>query len=295
MNEQTTLDTILPDTELLDDERKERYAEEDQKSRFTDPEKKQEEFRNYDSDARATVREFYRQNHRYQTLDFVFSKEQEYLPPRRREMGIWEAMEYLNTLVDDSDPDTDLSQIQHLLQTSEAIRADGHPRWFILAGLLHDLGKILCLWGEPQWAVVGDTFPVGCAYSQKIVYPDFFADNPDSQNAELQSQYGIYEEGCGLKNVHLSWGHDEYLYHVVKDYMPEPALYMIHYHSCYPIHRENQYAYLLDDHDREMLEWVRAFNPYDLYSKSAAPPDVQALRPYYEELIAEYFPAKIKW
>ena len=35
-------------------------------------------------------------------------------------MGIWEAMEYLNTLVDDSDPDTDLSQIEHLLQTAEA-------------------------------------------------------------------------------------------------------------------------------------------------------------------------------
>ena len=78
-------------------------------------------------------------------------------------MGIWEAMEFLNTLVDDSDPDTDLSQIEHLMQTAEAIRADGHPRWFILTGLIHDLGKILCLWGEPQWAVVGDTFPVGCA------------------------------------------------------------------------------------------------------------------------------------
>ena len=43
-------------------------------------------------------------------------------------MGIWEAMEYLNTLVDDSDPDTDLSQIEHNLQTAVAIRRDGHPR-----------------------------------------------------------------------------------------------------------------------------------------------------------------------
>jgi hypothetical protein len=41
-------------------------------------------------------------------------------------MGIWEALEYLNTLVDDSDPDTDLSQIEHNLQTAEAIRRDGH-------------------------------------------------------------------------------------------------------------------------------------------------------------------------
>ena len=42
-------------------------------------------------------------------------------------MGIWEAMEFLNTLVDDSDPDTDLSQIEHLMQTSEAIRARRPP------------------------------------------------------------------------------------------------------------------------------------------------------------------------
>ena len=93
-------------------------------------------------------------------------------------MGIWEAMEFLNTLVDDSDPDTDLTQIEHLMQTAEAIRADGHPRWFILTGLIHDLGKILCLFGEPQWAVVGDTFPVGCRYSDKIVFPEFFARQP---------------------------------------------------------------------------------------------------------------------
>ena len=228
-------------------------------------------------------------------MEFVLQKKAEYLPPRNRRMGIWEAMEYLNTLVDDSDPDTDLSQIQHLLQTSEAIRADGHPDWFVLAGLVHDLGKILCLWGEPQWAVVGDTFPVGCAYSDKIVYKEYFDQNPDSNVEEYQTPNGIYEEGCGLDNVHISWGHDEYIYQVVKDYLPEPALYMLRYHSCYPIHKEGAYSHLMNDHDREMFKWVDAFNPYDLYSKSAQPPDVKALRPYYEELIAKYFPEKIDW
>ena len=93
-------------------------------------------------------------------------------------MGIWEAMEFLNTLVDDSDPDTDLTQIEHLMQTAEAIRADGHPRWFILTGLIHDLGKILCLFGEPQWAVVGDTFPVGCRYSERSSSPSSSATIP---------------------------------------------------------------------------------------------------------------------
>ncbi len=88
------------------------------------------------------------------------------------------------------------------------------PRWFVLAGFVHDLGKVLCLYGEPQWAVVGDTFPVGCAYSDEIVFPEFFAANPDSKVPEYQTKYGIYEPNCGLDNVHLSWGHDEYIYTV---------------------------------------------------------------------------------
>jgi inositol oxygenase len=280
--------------DLLDEERLEKYPQAGE-SAFTDPNKPKEGFRDYATEARASVREFYRLNHQYQTLDFVLEKERQYLPPRRRKMGVWEAMEYLNTLVDDSDPDTDLSQIQHLLQTAEAIRADRHPDWFILTGLLHDLGKILCLWGEPQWAVVGDTFPVGCAYSDRIVYPEFFANNPDTAKPELQTKLGIYEEGCGLDKVHLSWGHDEYLYQVVKNYLPEPGLYMIRYHSCYPLHRENEYSYLMNDHDREMFAWVRAFNPYDLYSKSAEPPNVPKLRPYYESLIEKYFPKSLNW
>jgi inositol oxygenase len=257
--------------------------------------KAQDEFRNYRAEARPSVREFYRLNHRYQTLDFVRGKKAEYLPLRRRCMGIWEALEFLNTLVDDSDPDTDLSQIEHLMQTAEAIRRDGEPRWFILTGLIHDLGKILCLFGEPQWAVVGDTFPVGCAFSDKIVYPEFFADNPDLQVAEYQTPCGIYEESCGLDRVHLSWGHDEYLYQVVKSYLPPEALYMIRYHSFYPAHREGAYTHLMNDQDREHFRWVGAFNPYDLYSKSAVRPDVTGLRPYYEELIAEYFPPQLSW
>ena len=258
-------------------------------------EKPHEAFRDYRAQARPSVKEFYRLNHRYQTLDFVNQKKAEYLPLRKKKMSVWEAMEFLNTLVDDSDPDTDLGQIEHLMQTAEAIRTDGHPRWFILTGLIHDLGKILCLFGEPQWCVVGDTFPLGCAFSDKIVFSEFFSDNPDSKNPQYQTQCGIYTAGCGLDNVQLSWGHDEYLYQVTKSYLPEPALYMIRYHSFYPGHKERAYDHLMNDHDREMFEWVRKFNPYDLYSKAAARPNVAALKPYYEELIAEFFPPVLDW
>lgn len=261
---------------------------------YPEPDQKQkEDYRNYDNPARDTVREFYRLNHLNQTYDFVRRKETEFLPLRKREMTIYEAIEFLNTLVDDSDPDTDLDQLQHLLQTSEAIRRDGHEDWFVLTGFMHDLGKVLCLFGEPQWAVVGDTFPVGCKHSDKVVYPEFFALNPDSKDPRLNSRLGVYEEGCGLKNVHLSWGHDEYLYHVMKDYLPEPALYMIRYHSFYAWHRENEYDHLCDARDREMLGWVRKFNPYDLYSKCPVKPNWAELKLYYDQLFAKYLPAKI--
>ena len=79
--------------------------------------------------------------------------------------------------------------------------------------------------------------------------------------------YGVYEEGCGLDNVDMSWGHDEYMYMVCKDYLPEEALYMIRYHSCYPDPSGRRLRYLMNDKDREMFEWVKKFNPYDLYSK----------------------------
>jgi inositol oxygenase len=270
--------------------------EEDLLVRYPDPEHKaKDDFRNYDDPARDTVKEFYRLNHTHQTFDFVQQKRKEYLGLQKREMKLWDAVEFLNTLVDDSDPDIDLDQTQHLMQTSEAIRADGHPDWFVLTGFLHDLGKVLCLFGEEQWAVVGDTFPVGCGYSDKIVYPEFFAANPDSQNPDYQSKYGIYEPNCGLDNVLMSWGHDEYLYHITKDYLPESALYMIRYHSFYAQHREEAYDHLMSDHDREMFKWVRAFNPYDLYSKAPTPPNVKELRPYYEELAAKYLPETIRF
>jgi inositol oxygenase len=197
--------------------------------------------------------------------------------------------------VDDSDPDTDMSQLEHLLQTAEQLRQDGQPRWMILTGFVHDLGKILCIWGEPQWAVVGDTFPTGCAHSDKIVFPKFFSDNPDSREPSYQTRCGVYEEGGGLDKVMLSWGHDEYIYQVCKDYLPEEGLYMLRYHSFYPWHREGEYDHLCNERDRAMLKWVQAFNPYDLYTKSHEKPDAKKLRPFYEELIAEYFPAKLRW
>ena len=274
--------------------------EDDILRRYPDPEtiatgKSKEEYRNYETPVRDTVKEFYRLNHTHQTYDFVMQKRAEYLQFNRKEMPIWDAFTFLNQLVDDSDPDTDLDQFQHLLQTSEAIRRDGHPDWMVLTGLLHDMGKVLCLFGEPQWAVVGDTFPVGCKHSDKIVYPEFFQYNADSTDSRYNTKYGVYSPNCGLRNVHMSWGHDEYVYQMMKDHLPEQGLYMLRYHSFYAQHREHAYEHLMDDHDHEMFKFVDLFNPYDLYSKNPNPPDWKALKPYYEDLVAKYLPPVLKF
>src|SRR5262249_16658945 len=131
--------------------------------------------------------------------------------------------------------------------------------------------------------------------SEKVVFPEFFRDNPDWEGAEYQTECGIYQPACGLDHVQRSWGHDECLYHVVRDYLPVETLGTSRDHSFYPPHRDGAYVHLMNDNDHRQMEWVRAFNPCDLYSKGQEPPDIATLRPYYEDLITEFFPDTLAW
>ncbi|KAL1623636.1 hypothetical protein SLS56_008157 [Neofusicoccum ribis] len=281
--------------------KKEGYSDEEvdiyTKSKF-DAEKDKTQFRQYE-EACDRVKNFYREQHEKQTVAYNLKARNDFKSKTRAEMTVWEAIEKLNTLIDESDPDTSLSQIEHLLQTAEAIRRDGKPRWMQLTGLIHDLGKLLFFFdARGQWDVVGDTFPVGCAFDERIIYPDTFKGNPDYGHEIYSDKYGIYTPGCGLDNVMLSWGHDEYLYHIAKEQstLPDEALAMIRYHSFYPWHNKGAYEWMMDEKDKKMLEAVKAFNPYDLYSKSDDMPKAEELKEYYMELIDEYFPNKvIKW
>lgn len=86
---------------------------------------------------------------------------------------------------------------------------------------------------EPQWAVVGDTFVCGAAFAPSIVYrSSTFEDNPDLKDRRYNTENGIYSPKCGLDHVTMSWGHDEYLYRVLRNHgttLPDEALYMIRY------------------------------------------------------------------
>ncbi|XP_021765384.1 inositol oxygenase 1-like [Chenopodium quinoa] len=217
---------------------------------------------------------------------------EEYGKLNKVEMSIWECCELLNDVIDESDPDLDEPQIEHLLQSAEAIRKD-YPNedWLHLTALIHDLGKVLLLpsFGElPQWAVVGDIFPVGCAFDASIVHHKYFALNPDYNNPAYNTKYGMYSEGCGLENVLMSFGHDDYMYLIAKENnttLPSAALFIIRYHSFSALHTAGAYKYLMNEEDKENLKWLHIFNKYDLYSKSKERIDVEKVKPYYLSLI----------
>ncbi|KAG1935040.1 inositol oxygenase [Pimephales promelas] len=228
-------------------------------------EKDQTEFRNFESGALFDrVFNTYKQMHTCQTLDFVKQKHQDWANCNHFSMTMMENINSLDELVDESDPDVDFPNSFHAFQTAEGIRKE-HPDkdWFQLVGLIHDIGKIMALYGEPQWAVVGDTFPVGCKFQDSIVFRNStFEGNPDVKNPTLNTEFGIYKPQSGLDNVLMSWGHDEYLYQVMKFNkctIPEEGLYMIRYHSFYPWHSNGDYMHLCNEKDLQMLPWVKEF------------------------------------
>jgi inositol oxygenase len=243
----------------------------------------------------------YLEMHTKQTVEFVTNKKRKWLQFNHAEMTIMDALHTLNMLIDESDPDIDLPNIVHAFQTAERARQI-HPDedWFHLTGLIHDLGKVMALWGEPQWAVVGDTFPVGCLPSPSVVFRNYtFQENPDLLDGRYNTKYGMYEPNGGLENLLMSWGHDEYLYQVLKHHetctLPDEALYMIRFHSFYPWHSGGDYWYLANETDRKMFYWIREFNKFDLYSKSDQQPDLDELKLYYQSLIDKYVPGLVKF
>ncbi|CAH1115036.1 unnamed protein product [Psylliodes chrysocephalus] len=262
------------------------------------------QFRDYTVDENDPIKERVRKTydlmHTNQTVDFVKEKMDKWLKFDHLRATMKETLIKLNDLVDESDPDVDIPNIVHAFQTAERIRKD-YPDddWFQLTGLIHDAGKVLAFFNEPQWCVVGDTFVVGCEWSDNIVYRNTsFKNNKDGKNPSYNTKYGIYKPNCGIKNLLMSWGHDEYLYRMLvhnKTKLPPQALAMIRFHSFYPWHTAGDYEHLIAPEDEETRQWVLKFNQYDLYTKCTEVPDIKSLWPYYERLIEKYIPGELEW
>jgi inositol oxygenase len=247
----------------------------------------------------------YKEMHEKQTYEYVQSKLKEYTKFNKGEYHVADVLEEMDNFIDPSDPDMDLPNSIHAYQTAERIRKK-HPLGyeFQICGLIHDIGKILFKFGEPSWAVVGDTFVTGCAYPKSIVYYDTLKGNPDFNDKRYNTEYGVYEKNCGLDNLAISFGHDEYLYRVLKHNkdlgmhnMDDKYLNMIRFHSFYPWHNEGEYKHLLnEEEDNEILLDVLDLNQYDLYSKEDTDFVLtDEIKSYYSNLLSIYFPKKLLW
>jgi len=137
-----------------------------------------------------------------------------------------------------------------------------------------------------------------CKFSDKNVFHEFFEHNPDNTHPVYSTELGAYEAGCGLMNLHMSFGHDEYMYQVLKhnkNNLPIQALFILRFHSFYPWHTLGAYKQFENDFDREMFKWIKTFNRFDLYSKSREPVNVDAVKDYYKALIEKFIPGVLEW
>lgn len=222
--------------------------------------------------------------------------------------SFWSLFAMLDNITDLSDPDTSLPNSIHALQTAEAIRNDTSrkwPDWMPLVGLIHDMGKILYMGGNDadgtsrrsQWAIVGDTYITGCPLPDSLVLPEYNRLNYDHINGIMK-----YTPGCGLDNVSVAFGHDEYMYRLLVangHKMPREAEYIVRYHSLYAWHSSNAYNFLENAEDKKMKKIVKDFNKFDLYTKNDALPLAwnHELRQYYSELVKKYISPSmiIRW
>lgn len=263
-------------------------------------------FRDYSD--QPEIKKLYEGQRKNQTVEYVKRMRNDWTNFRfrvfneDRNLTIMEAMDKLDSFVDSSDPDIGIGNTYHMYQTAEQLRKNGEPDWLQLVGFIHDLGKVMYFWGkdedgtskESQYGVVGDTFIVGCKIpDESVVFPELNKLNPDMSDRKYSSKLGMYFKGCGLDNCLMSWGHDEYLYQVLKFNgctIPDEGLKIIRYHSLYPWHSHGAYKYFENDDDRDCKELIQRFQKADLYTKTDDfdEKELPFLREYYTQLIEKY-------
>ena len=103
------------------------------------------------------------ERHLDQTKEMVAALNKKYEKPVLGRVRVWNLMERLAQCIDPSDSALYcVSQLVHALQVVEGMERDGiQDKDFLIAGLIHDLGKILLLTGEAPENVVCFNTPIG--------------------------------------------------------------------------------------------------------------------------------------
>lgn len=251
----------------------------------------------------ASIELFLRLKHARQTLDFARRQASMFSRLDKARMTIWQALDTLDELRDyesalfscwSPELDPELSLKEHALQVAELCRIS-HPEhdWLALCGLIHSLGKLLAhpTWGsQPQWAVSGESFPLGCRFSTDIQGAQHFTANPDRRRRIYNSPLGIYSPQCGLESVFMSWQANEYLFLLLllnETKLPPAALFILRHQK---FHTLNSYSALFSPENLSWLPLAGSFRVLSAYRKVEVPNRLAPvdLRKHYDHLIAKY-------
>lgn len=225
------------------------------------------------SNAPNSVRTCYARQRAHHDVQFVYTMIDKYCVEYKRAMTVPQILQALDSVHDLSDPDLSLPNSQHALQAAHAALRAGEAPWMVVTALIHDFGKLLCVLApndddgtsaETQWSIVGDTFICGAAMPPSLPFQDL----------RIATESEPYPLHCGLRRTTIAFGHDEFLYHVLRRMvltgtctLPMHALDAIRFHSLYAWHTDGAYTEFEDANDRALKPIVRRLNTYDLYSK----------------------------
>ena len=201
------------------------------------------------------------ERHYAQTPADVLALKEKYREPIFGRVGVVDLIEQVALCIDEMDGDMGCaSQLTHTLQVVEAMMSDGiKDHDLLIAGLIHDVGKLLLVVGEDPANVGG-----------------------------MLSPLGDFDEGVGLDQCVLQWNHDEFGYSRFKDHVPDHVAWLIRYHSIHVDMCES----LMDERDRRYArDYLPVFTKYDNETKSVF--RMPETRADYRDLIEEYFPKPI--
>ena len=201
--------------------------------------------------------------HAAQTPDDVAALREKYAAPVFGRVRVWSLVEMLAQCIDPTDQRLyAASQQMHVLQMLEAMESENAAtEAFVLAALVHDLGKVLLLTDEAPENVVCMNSPIGSPAA-----------------------------GAGFANCVFQWNHDEFAWSRLKDHVPDDLAWLVRYHSVLPAHWG-----LMDAQDRDRAErLLRPFSRYDHGTKS--PFFLPRKRiDHYRPVIEKWLPETMVW
>lgn len=253
------------------------------------------EFREYREED-TVVRTLYENQRKKQCVRYVLGMRDKYRKSFGKSLTFDEVFKLLDEFPDLSDPDMTLPNSVHAIQAAEAARESGAPDWMVVTALLHDVGKVCALlFGNDdegtsvgtQWGIVGDTRVLGRPITENVPYPDIVP----------KDDAVMYRPGCGMESTLRVFGHDDMMAMALermveqgKCLLPDEAIYIVRFHSCYPHHRYNEYIDLENGKDRRLKPLLKRFNQFDLYSKSEQDMRWSDYSEIYMPLLTKYFP-----